>query len=268
METKRKKLPIYRKWDFFLAHAGPDLEFAEKLYILLNGKARVFLDSKNLDYGDLWPIKLAEAVKKSLITVIIISENSNKAYYQREEIAIAIEMSRAEDDRHRVIPLYISTNYETPYGLKLTHSIFLSKTKGIEDVAEKLLELCAKIKRKKSGKQPDNTPSTTPAMLANTILSVEDLKNELAQKLLELDAFLDTNSRNDIIADLPAYIRNGIRHSPAAIGHTHNIIRRCMSFETGLDDLIRLVFNHELNQEKLPLLKGLVAQIKDKKAST
>ena len=47
------------KWDFFLAHAGPDLASAERLYALLSAESRVFLDSYCLRLGDDWDLELA-----------------------------------------------------------------------------------------------------------------------------------------------------------------------------------------------------------------
>jgi|WetSurMetagenome_2_1015567.scaffolds.fasta_scaffold02903_14 hypothetical protein len=41
------------RWDFFIAHAGTEKATAERLYDLMTGDPRVFLDSRCLEYGDL-----------------------------------------------------------------------------------------------------------------------------------------------------------------------------------------------------------------------
>lgn len=78
------------KWDFFIAYAGPDEHTAEVLYDALQPHSRPFLASRNLLLGDDWDAKSAEAQRESLVTVVLVSDNSDnsdKAYYQREEIA-------------------------------------------------------------------------------------------------------------------------------------------------------------------------------------
>ena len=41
-------------YDFFIAHAGPDVHAAEHLFDLLEGGASVFLDPRSLRPGDDW----------------------------------------------------------------------------------------------------------------------------------------------------------------------------------------------------------------------
>jgi len=100
------------RWDFFLAHAGSDSGIAESLYGLLSPHCRVFLDSRSLKLGDDWDVALPEAqrrsritVVRSRITVVIISPHTPKAYYQREEVATAIQLARTSPDDHRVVPV-------------------------------------------------------------------------------------------------------------------------------------------------------------------
>src|SRR2546421_288407 len=71
-------------WDFFLAHAGRDAAVAEALYEELHTKARTYLDKRSLWLGDDWDRHLPDAQRASRITVVLISKNTEKAYYQRE----------------------------------------------------------------------------------------------------------------------------------------------------------------------------------------
>src|SRR5215467_4255935 len=80
-------------YDFFLAHAGSDTAQAERLYDLLVAETSVFLDSKSIVLGDDWDRVLAEAQRHSRVTVVLVSANSDVAFYQREEIAEAIELA-------------------------------------------------------------------------------------------------------------------------------------------------------------------------------
>ncbi len=137
-------------WDIFMAHAGDDLKIAEELYDLLVPHAKVFLDSHCLVPGDDWDQSLALAQNRSLITVVLVSASTEKAYYQREEIAAAIDMARQKEAAHRVIPIYLDVQSGKgegiPYGLRRKHGIFLPELRSLKDVAEKLLWALSQIK--------------------------------------------------------------------------------------------------------------------------
>jgi hypothetical protein len=131
-------------WDFFLAHAGADVELAERLFELLADSSRVFLDSRCLQLGDDWDTILADAQRRSLITVVLVSRNTTSAYYQREEVAAAIALAREDGDKHRVVPVYLDSSAEksvTPYGLRLKHGISIGDTCGLPEAAAELLSL-------------------------------------------------------------------------------------------------------------------------------
>jgi TIR domain len=138
-------------WDFFLAHAGADLEVAKNLKESLEPPARVFLDAVNIQLGDDWDERLSEAQRSSLISVVIVSPNTKKAYYQREEIAAALQMAREDPDTHRVIPLYLSARQippgEIPYGLRLKHSLQISKEDEFPAACRRLLETLEVMRR-------------------------------------------------------------------------------------------------------------------------
>ena len=53
---------------------------------------RVFLDSRSLVPGDDWDQAIAQAQTESAISLILVSSNTENAYYQREEVASAIDM--------------------------------------------------------------------------------------------------------------------------------------------------------------------------------
>ena len=133
-------------YDFFIAHAGADAPVAERLYDLLVGDARVFLDSRCLEYGDEWDVVLPRAQRQSRITIVIVSPRTDSAFYQREEVAAANELARREG--HRVVPVFVHgapTDFDdVPYGLRRLHGAELSDRCTIEDVAARVLALAGK----------------------------------------------------------------------------------------------------------------------------
>jgi hypothetical protein len=131
-------------WDFFLAHAEPDLPIAQNLYLKLEPSAKVFLADVTLLPGDDWDVELQKAQRVSLISVIILSSNTTNAYYQREEIAAAIDMARQDPRSHRVVPLYVNEK-EIPsdaihYGLRLKHSLNVPPSGDLSDTGTRLLK--------------------------------------------------------------------------------------------------------------------------------
>jgi hypothetical protein len=132
------------EWDFFLAHAGGDLDLARNLKRRLEPPAKAFLDDENIPLGEDWDTALSSAQQSSLITVVIVTAKTTAAYYVREEIAAAIQMAREDPDSHRVIPLYYLTSRQqtpgAPYGLRLKHSLTIEKSDDLTIAAKRLLE--------------------------------------------------------------------------------------------------------------------------------
>ncbi len=133
------------RWDFFIAHAGADKAVAEYLYAFLAPESRVFLDSVCLEPGDFWDVEVPAAQKASFITVVLVSSNTGKAYYEHEEILAAIALAREEKERHRVVPLFLDTGPAVsgaiPYGLRRIHSLRIGKDLTLFDSAQHLLAI-------------------------------------------------------------------------------------------------------------------------------
>src|SRR5215210_6455254 len=94
------------EYDLFIAHASEDTTIAEQLFDLLGDDTRVFLDSRCLELGDEWDVVLPLAQRQSRMTVIMVSKRTYAAFYQREEVAAAIDLARREV--HRVVPVFIN----------------------------------------------------------------------------------------------------------------------------------------------------------------
>ncbi|HEX7720552.1 MAG TPA: toll/interleukin-1 receptor domain-containing protein [Pyrinomonadaceae bacterium] len=132
-------------WDFFIAHAHDDKAVAEEIGQLLSRHSNVFLDSHQLLLGDKWDQKIAQAQRESLISVIIVSNCTDKAYYEREEIAAAIAMATEDEDRHRVVPIFLDAPSNIPYGLRLIHGIQVCTTDGFSHASQLLLDLLDRL---------------------------------------------------------------------------------------------------------------------------
>jgi len=138
------------EWDFFLAHAGPDLDIARTLKRALEPPAKAFLDDEDLVLGDDFDSELAEAQQSSLISIVIVSPHTEQAYYQREEIAAAIQMSRDDPHTHRVVPLFFNQDQigsrQIPYGLRLKHSLRVAGSGDLTEAGKRLLETLSLMK--------------------------------------------------------------------------------------------------------------------------
>jgi TIR domain len=131
------------QWDFFLAHAAGDAAAAEELFDGLSPLARVFLDRRCLLPGDDWDQALRAAQVASRITVVLISTRTEEAYYEREEVAAALDLARRDPQAHRVVPVYLDAPDvaagAVPYGLRLKQGLDASAPGGLGRVAEQLL---------------------------------------------------------------------------------------------------------------------------------
>src|SRR6185503_2299395 len=167
--------PKQYNWDFFIAHAGPDKRTAEKLYDLLESKSRVFLDSRSLKYGDDWDIELRRAQRQSLVTVVLISKQTDDAYYQREEIAAAILLARENKEKHRVVPVFLNRkaqkNEGLPYGLTVKHGLTVSNKFPLTGIAEQLLDLLSQLAKNAKHGQPlvPKTPEKNSTTSSGTV---------------------------------------------------------------------------------------------------
>ena len=131
-------------FDFFVAYAGPDEQLARSLYRRLVPSARAFLAAESLSPGDNWDVELPKAQSQSRITIALLSLSTREAYYQREEIAAAINQSRLGKTLHRVVPVYLpgfDSQDSMPYGLRRTHGIWWKAADDVKWVASQLLAL-------------------------------------------------------------------------------------------------------------------------------
>ena len=139
---------VPKKWDLFIAHAGADLAPAQDLLGLLDLQVKVFLDDARLRLGDNWDLELAAAQRDSLVTVVLVSRRTDAAFYQREEIAAAIQMARNEPQSHRVVPIYLDAESAArpPYGLTIKHGLTVEQGDDLTATAQRLVSLVRELK--------------------------------------------------------------------------------------------------------------------------
>jgi hypothetical protein len=139
------------QWDVFIAHAGSDVAAAEILYELLQGKLRVFLDVRCLEKGGDWDLDLPKAQIRSYMTVVLVGNTTDQAYYLRSEIEQAISLSRLDEERHRVVPVYLDAasgrSVVKPYGLNLKHGIELAGPADMPKAATQIIDAIAQAQR-------------------------------------------------------------------------------------------------------------------------
>lgn len=130
-------------YDFFLAHAGKDSEKVEPIYDILSRDFRVFLDRRSIQPGDNWNEVLPEALKQSKVIVLLLSMNSNGAYYLQEEIARAIQLQKDNPDLYRIVPVYLdgfpADIARVPYGLYRVYSLDLPAEGTVANLCGKLI---------------------------------------------------------------------------------------------------------------------------------
>jgi len=132
-----------KKWDLFIAYAASDRAHADQLYALLCNRYRVFIDHRCLLPGDNWDAALSAAQRDALITVVLVSAKTEEAYYQREEVAAAIDLARKDPDTHRVVPVYLdaASAHSLPYGLRIKHGIPGEDATRLQAAGDKLAGL-------------------------------------------------------------------------------------------------------------------------------
>jgi len=132
-------------WDLFIAYPSPERDIAERLARSLEHSLRVFIDTAQIRPGADWDLVIKEAIESSHAIVIVVSPKSDDAYFQREEILIALERARSRSSECIVIPLYVKgiepSHPSVPYGLRPKQGVVLKDPNDIAAVSDKLAQL-------------------------------------------------------------------------------------------------------------------------------
>ena len=144
LQPSEKAIADTYAYDIFLAHAGADAASAAKSYTVCSARTGAFSSTSGTStLGIDWDVELSAAQRQALVTVVLVSSNTGRAYYQREEIAAAIQMAREDKTKHRVVPVFLDEagRNAVPYGLVLKHGVTVSPEHSLKDVAEDLTRL-------------------------------------------------------------------------------------------------------------------------------
>ncbi len=171
MLTRRRTSDSHFAYDLFLAHAGVDLEQANRLYDSLSNRAdvRLFLDGKTLNLGDNWRTILPQALAGSRIIVVLVSRAWETTHYAEAEVARAIDRAR-NDPRVRVVPVYLDEDCPAPYGLEQIKGAHVGPKRDGElaDIAVKLLALLDQLRAADSSAKASTlgteSPPTSPPL--------------------------------------------------------------------------------------------------------
>ena len=132
------------KWDIFISYAARDEARSKELYQLLKPDCRVFFGKESLQPGDNWREKVTDALISSRVIVILVSMNSQRAWYQAEENARAIEIVRDSEGQTRMVPIYLDGPPKISdwnlFGLNVLHGLDAT-TCSIAEVAQRLLAI-------------------------------------------------------------------------------------------------------------------------------
>jgi hypothetical protein len=122
-------------YDLFLAHPSANRSTASALFDLLQPEIKVFLAGRSLRPSDHWNQEAGDAHRASRATVLLISSQSDAAWYLGDEIITAIALHRASPDWHRLLPIRLEANIPVPLSLSHLCAIDLVGVGGLASVA-------------------------------------------------------------------------------------------------------------------------------------
>lgn len=134
-------------WDFFIAYSAMDGGYADRLFVEFSKYGRVFLDRRCLQPGDIWIQRLRAAQERARCTVLLITINTDKAWFTSSEYVHAIELARV--GHHRIAPILIGPTSKVPYGLEQVHALRHDGASDFSSVSRRIADALA------SGSQPD-----------------------------------------------------------------------------------------------------------------
>jgi hypothetical protein len=121
--------PDERDWDAFVIHASADRAMARRLWeALMIGGVEAYLDKASLRPGNDWQRRLAGAMARTRIYLVLVSTHWNGGWYNGDEVARAISLVREHADR-QIVPVVLPgmpwKAHELPYGLAALMPIVL-----------------------------------------------------------------------------------------------------------------------------------------------
>lgn len=102
--------PQSGEWDIFLAHSSREKPRVRELHEALRlisryPEPRIFFDEVSISPGADWRKSVSDALERSAIAVLVVSEDSQNRWYLESELARLIERQR--DNEVRIIPVFL-----------------------------------------------------------------------------------------------------------------------------------------------------------------
>jgi len=147
-------------YDFFLAHAAADGYGAQVVFDALAERgAKVFLDAVSIPLGGRWDEEIPRALRASRVVLVLISRSSDEAYFQKEEVQLAIQVTRSAPSMQTVVPVYVGEFDEQaiPYGLRRIQALQVDDINRLLDdptYLEQLLQLVGISAPTPAGEEP------------------------------------------------------------------------------------------------------------------
>lgn len=190
-----------KAYDYFLSYAGEDTEDARRLRSMLAKTGSVFF-AGDIEKGSDWESELRHAIADSQNVVVLLSEASTGATYQRAEIDFALRAAERDQSVH-VTPICVGINHDDlPLGLNTKQAIAISSWAELDDIVDQL-------KLKRSG---PHASSGTSVRIGELVIELERLLVEKHNAprtvawLADGDAGGSVSGRNARIAELSSKI--------------------------------------------------------------
>lgn len=138
-------------YDVFISYVREDISIVDTLAAALRNEGiNLFLDIVAIKAGEDYNKVISEAISRSKVILLIISEAWFKSNWAREELAIAIELYRAGEVR--LVPVYLSEDYvndrRLPYAVRSIQGLILdffpftiNNKKNLNDFTRQIAEL-------------------------------------------------------------------------------------------------------------------------------
>ena len=134
----RSRQPI----SVFLIHAHSDKEVVHKLYTrIMEDGVNVWLDTKKLQPGQDWQSEIRNALLRSDVVIVCLSQGFNKQQgYRHEELKLALEKANfLPDNEIFIIPVRLE-KCDMPESLRHLHRVDLFKPGGYKKLLRSLQE--------------------------------------------------------------------------------------------------------------------------------
>ena len=242
------KTPSPASWDVFVAYSTPDRPAAQRIADALHPYLRVFVDYEQLRPGDEWDNTLRGAVSSAHIVLALVSRRSERAFFEREEILRALDLSRATANSTVLIPVFLDglapNAPEIPYGLRPLQGISVSTDDEIESVAHQVIQRLSELR---------------PLQIEG-LKFAPSIRQRLHQINQEVDALTDEQYR--VIQQL-RHVRRVRISGSAGSGKTLVAVEKCTRLAASGARVLFLCHNPLLAEFVKTLIPGVGIEVQD-----